>query len=107
MLTVKKKTMALALLAFSALACAPAWADTVSIKGNSPAELKDKCTSAGGTFMPPGSTGAYGCVGKNGGVVVCGGSTPKQQRTCDTAGRVGPNRQLIRNAGVQNRTLIR
>ena len=107
MLTVRNKMLALPLLAFATLTYAPAWADTISIKGNSAAELKDKCANVGGTFMPPGSTGAYGCVGKNGNVVVCGGSTPKQQKTCDTAGRVGPNRQLVRNSGVLNPTLMR
>lgn len=87
-------TLKLACVAFAlALAgAAPASAEKVSF--NTSDELKSKCSAAGGTFFPPsGPNSAYGCIGKNGAVVVCGGEG-EYAGTCDATTRRGPALRL-------------
>jgi hypothetical protein len=71
-----------------AMASAPsAHAEKVSF--NTPDQLKTKCASAGGTFVPPsGPTSSYECIGKNGAVVTCGGEG-QYAGTCEAIPRKG------------------
>ncbi len=89
-------------LAFVAVAIAmasasPASAEKVSF--NTSDELKSKCSATGGTFVPPsGPNSAYGCIGKNGAVVVCGGEG-EYAGTCDAVTRRGPALRLKKSSG--------
>lgn len=58
-------------------------AERISIKGNNPNQLKAKCNAGGGTYWPPTAQGVYGCVGKTGNTVVCGGVRKGDKNTCD------------------------
>ena len=87
---------AFSLLIGSVLVPPPLAAKTISIAGNSASELKKKCEGKG-VFFPPnkGSDGKdnpdspYACLGDNGSIVVCGGGTDQQKKTCDVA-RIAP-----------------
>lgn len=91
------------LTALAILVAVPAAAKEISIKGNSESELKDKCKGTG-TFSPSSGGGAYACVGNNGSVVACGGSTPHDKQTCTVSDHTTPgtdprHRPVVRGVG--------
>lgn len=89
--------LAVVAFAFAMVGASPASAEKVSF--NTSDELKSKCSAAGGTFFPPsGPNSAYGCIGKNGAVVVCGGEG-EYAGTCDATTRRGPALRLKKSSG--------
>ena len=75
----------LASLALGLMVQLPAHSKTISVSGHGPGQVKKSCSGAGDVYFPKkGSKGTYGCMHADGGGIVCGGVTPKFQRTCDT-----------------------
>jgi hypothetical protein len=61
-------------------------------------DLKKSCNAnKGGVFSPSNSSGVYVCLTGTGGVIVCGGGTEEQKKTC-SVGRMAPSdRSLVKN----------
>ena len=68
---------------------------TISIISDS--DLKKQCgNNKGGVFFPSAGTGVYACLTGGGGVIVCGGGTPEQQKTCSIGRMVPGDRSMVR-----------
>lgn len=82
-----------------------ALAKTVSIAGNSESELRGKCQGKGVFFgknrpgghadSPEDPDSPYGCLGNNGSLVVCGGGTATQKKTCSVSRIAAGDRNSI------------
>jgi hypothetical protein len=48
-----------------------------------PDQIRGSCSGDDGYF-PPDSSGAYGCLKKDGSGIVCGGSSDENKKTCET-----------------------
>lgn len=88
--------MKLAVTVIAALTAAAfaglAFAEKVSIKGNSKTQVEGRCGTSGGVFFPSSKTNStYGCVNQDTSGIVCGGITKAQKKTCDTFRTVPPH----------------
>ena len=84
-------------LAFAMASTSSAHAEKVSF--HTPDQLKGKCASAGGTFVPPsGPNSSYECIAKSGAVVTCGGEGA-YAGTCEAIPKKGTKLRLKQLSG--------
>ncbi len=92
-----------AALVTALMASQPAFAKEASAEGNSEEQLQEKCKGKG-IFIPKDrSSGTanpdspYGCLGNNGSLIVCGGGTEQQKKTCTVSRAAAAERAMVRS----------
>jgi len=84
----KVKATFTAILAFAAIGLIAdlAIAKEINIQGHNKSQVQAGCQGKGDVFWTNGGPGGdYGCSKSDGSLIVCGGVTSQQKKTCSTA----------------------